>query len=112
MASRHNYNYLPRSMMLYDSSSDSSDDNIANEANTVPTNVWVFGYGSLCWNPGFEYSKCVTGYVRGYVRRFWQGNTTHRGTTEKVSFEGFLTEVFCITLSALTDFHLSLSVNI
>lgn len=45
--------------------------------------VWVFGYGSLCWNPGFEYSKCVTGYVRGFVRRFWQGNTTHRGTKEK-----------------------------
>lgn len=71
--------------MLYDNSgSDSSDDNIANEMNVTPSNVWVFGYGSLCWNPGFEFSKCVTGYVRGYVRRFWQGNTTHRGTVEKV----------------------------
>jgi len=82
MASRQNYS--PRSLMLYDSSSDSSDDNIANELNISPSNVWVFGYGSLCWNPGFEYSKCVTGYVRGYVRRFWQGNTTHRGTKDKV----------------------------
>lgn len=45
---------------------------------------WVFGYGSLCWHPGFEYTKCITGYVRGYVRRFWQGNSTHRGTEEKV----------------------------
>lgn len=45
--------------------------------------VWVFGYGSLCWNPGFEYSQCIIGYVPGYVRRFWQGNTTHRGTEEK-----------------------------
>lgn len=45
--------------------------------------VWVFGYGSLCWYPGFEYTKCVTGYIRGYVRRFWQGNTTHRGTTKR-----------------------------
>lgn len=45
--------------------------------------IWVFGYGSLCWNPGFEYSQCVIGYIRGYVRRFWQGNTTHRGTKEK-----------------------------
>lgn len=44
---------------------------------------WVFGYGSLCWFPGFEFSKCITGYIRGYVRRFYQGNTTHRGTEEK-----------------------------
>lgn len=45
--------------------------------------VWVFGYGSLCWYPGFDYSDCITGYIRGYVRRFWQGNVTHRGTKEK-----------------------------
>lgn len=56
---------------------------VNNNAATDATSVWVFGYGSLCWYPGFQYSKCVTGYIRGYVRRFWQGNTTHRGTPEK-----------------------------
>lgn len=57
----------------------------ANNQNVPPatTSVWIFGYGSLCWFPGTEYSKCVTGYIRGYVRRFWQGNVTHRGTKSK-----------------------------
>lgn len=46
--------------------------------------LWVFAYGSLCWKPGFQFNKAVTGYVQGFHRRFWQGNTTHRGTEDKV----------------------------
>lgn len=76
---------------LYDSDSDDTETPTTSAAygssSSTPTDdatVWVFGYGSLCWNPGFEFSKCVTGYIRGYVRRFWQGNDTHRGTKEKV----------------------------
>lgn len=57
------------------------NDEVAHGSGTP--SIWVFGYGSLCWNPGFEYSKCVTGYIRGFVRRFWQGNITHRGTPNK-----------------------------
>ncbi|XP_055315558.1 glutathione-specific gamma-glutamylcyclotransferase 1 [Sitodiplosis mosellana] len=60
-----------------------SDDSASGDSNESTSELWVFGYGSLCWFPGFEYTKCVTGYIRGYVRRFWQGNTTHRGTKEK-----------------------------
>ncbi|XP_046388802.1 uncharacterized protein LOC124157816 [Ischnura elegans] len=45
--------------------------------------VWVFGYGSLCWFPGFEYKESVLGYVTGFKRRFWQGNATHRGTANR-----------------------------
>lgn len=63
--------------------------NLAENANYEPS-CWVFGYGSLCWYPGFDYSKCITGYIKGFVRRFWQGNTTHRGTDEKVSIRAFL----------------------
>lgn len=60
-----------------------SASNNSSDSDESVAEVWVFGYGSLCWYPGFEFSKCVTGYVRGYVRRFWQGNTTHRGTKDK-----------------------------
>ncbi|XP_077530580.1 glutathione-specific gamma-glutamylcyclotransferase 1 isoform X2 [Haemaphysalis longicornis] len=45
--------------------------------------IWVFGYGSLVWNPGFDFVRSQVGYIRGYDRRFWQGNDKHRGTPDK-----------------------------
>ena len=46
--------------------------------------LWVFGYGSLCWKPGFEFKRVLKGFIKGYARVFWQGNETHRGTKGKV----------------------------
>jgi cation transport protein ChaC len=45
--------------------------------------LFVFGYGSLLWKPGFKHGKALVGSVRGFARRMWQGNETHRGTPGK-----------------------------
>jgi hypothetical protein len=44
-------------------------------AATSPT--WVFGYGSLIWNPGFAYDARVVGFVRDHRRVFYQGNPSY-----------------------------------
>jgi hypothetical protein len=43
--------------------------------NTRNMVLWVFGYGSLVWKAGFEYDERIIGYVKGYRRVFYQGNT-------------------------------------
>lgn len=42
--------------------------------------MWVFGYGSLLWNPGFPVSESVVGTLRGYARSFCMRSIHHRGT--------------------------------
>lgn len=46
--------------------------------------LWVFGYGSLCWKPGFFVKKAVLGCVKGLKRTLSQGSIKHRGTEGKV----------------------------
>lgn len=45
--------------------------------------IWIFGYGSLCWNPGCDFGDSAIGHIEGFQRRFWQGNVTHRGVPGK-----------------------------
>jgi cation transport protein ChaC len=44
--------------------------------------MWVFGYGSLLWNPGFEVAESVIGSLPGYGRSFCMRSIHHRGTVE------------------------------
>jgi cation transport protein ChaC len=43
---------------------------------------WVFGYGSLLWNPLFPIAETARGTVRGLHRRFCLKSLASRGTPE------------------------------
>ena len=47
------------------------------------SDVWVFGYGSLMWDPGFAYAEAVPALLRGYHRRFCVYSHRYRGTPER-----------------------------
>ncbi|MDZ5647195.1 gamma-glutamylcyclotransferase [Nitrospirillum sp. BR 11828] len=42
--------------------------------------IWVFGYGSLMWNPGFPFAERRRATVRGWHRGFSVYSFLHRGT--------------------------------
>lgn len=42
--------------------------------------MWVFGYGSLIWNPGFEVGERLLARLPGYRRSFCMRSIHHRGT--------------------------------
>ncbi|AUH34906.1 gamma-glutamylcyclotransferase [Paracoccus tegillarcae] len=43
---------------------------------------WVFGYGSLMWDPGFRVIESTTARLDGYARSFCLRSTRYRGTAE------------------------------
>lgn len=45
--------------------------------------LWVFGYGSLMWNPEFEPAETVTATLPGYLRSFCMSSIHHRGSVEE-----------------------------
>lgn len=44
--------------------------------------LWVFGYGSLVWDPGFPVVERRIGRVAGWHRSFCMRSIHHRGTVE------------------------------
>jgi cation transport protein ChaC len=43
---------------------------------------WIFGYGSLIWNPEIDYRRAELATAHGYHRSFCIRSTRHRGTRE------------------------------
>lgn len=45
--------------------------------------LWVFGYGSLVWNPGFAWSARHRAVLAGFRRSFCMLSIHHRGTEDQ-----------------------------
>jgi cation transport protein ChaC len=54
-----------------------------NEAMQNDANPWVFGYGSLIWNPGFPFLSSERALLRGAHRSLSIYSHRHRGTKDK-----------------------------
>lgn len=48
----------------------------------VDAGFWVFGYGSLIWQPGFAFADRRVATLHGYRRAFCMSSIVYRGTPE------------------------------
>lgn len=51
---------------------------------------WVFGYGSLVWNPGFDYDEKIIGFIKDYRRVFDLGKVLNIGSFCALEFAQLL----------------------
>ncbi|HUN51731.1 MAG TPA: gamma-glutamylcyclotransferase [Candidatus Sulfotelmatobacter sp.] len=48
-----------------------------------PGDLWVFGYGSLMWQPGFRHAEAQSALLHGYHRALCMWSEHYRGTPDR-----------------------------
>jgi cation transport protein ChaC len=56
---------------------------LAGDPDLDPDNLWVFGYGSLMWRPGFTFVETQPARLMGYSRDMCLMSYHYRGTVEQ-----------------------------
>ena len=51
--------------------------------NATHKDLWIFGYGSLMWRPGFAYEERIQATLNGYHRALCILSVHHRGSAER-----------------------------
>ncbi len=59
--------------------SDAEQTQAKGDETDLPHDLWVFGYGSLMWRPGFRFAERRRARVAGYSRTFCVYSVHHRG---------------------------------
>jgi cation transport protein ChaC len=72
----------PGTRLMSDEERAAQIDALLAEAPT-PERIWVFGYGSLIWNPAFHFAERRTARVHGFHRQFCLWSRSGRGTPER-----------------------------
>ena len=72
---------LPPGTLLTDAERDASMESALADWN-LTDDLWVFAYGSLIWNPGFDNVERLAGTIRGYHRDLCLWSRINRGTPE------------------------------
>ena len=60
------------------------DDSLHFQQFALPhSDLWIFGYGSLMWDPGFPYAHWAPALIHGYHRAMCISSNRWRGTPER-----------------------------